>query len=634
MTSKLVEEITEILLKHLPYFEGQRHQLCLAVAGWLRKRGFTREEVAAIIERITCACADEETEDRLATVSTTYEKELDEIAGWTALVEFLGEETANALERKVPVIYTYTDEQGRPLYRILRWDDPGLPRGKTFELQHFDGQSWRPGLGNSPLVLYRLPRVREAISCGRVVFLVEGEKCVHAVERLGLTATTNPFGALTWKDEFTEQLRGVEQIIILPDNDSVGRKHARKVLKALQKHGIRAKIVELPGLGPGEDVADLIARGEMSREKLLALVQTESGSTTEVRNTSAVLLPVLPLTQAVERLKALGEGCWIVEKAIPERGFVVFAARPKFGKTEVLLKVVADILAGRPCFGREVQPVRVLWVTQEDSLLRLQEGLLGHGVGPETLAEQCLVLDYSQVNGLISGEALLSTAREYRCQLVILEPLAALAELATLGRRGRLSYEALYGTLNPLALKAKQVGVCLLGVWHSSRGRARLTGVEDVIEAPMGSTAYSAVADSILALGLPPGSADSRLRRIMAAGRGVELDHLLEWTGRNYVERTAVAPEIVALTPERKAILEAIQELGDRAKPLEISNHTGLPYDSVKHLLRKMEELGLVNSSGGVYQSCVLPPHEGRTQNKFHSLRSPAFTERREPLWL
>src|SRR4051812_34013503 len=84
-------------------------------------------------------------------------------------------------------LYTYTDERGKPLFEVIR-----RPR-KQFVQRRPDG-AWN--LDGVRRVLYRLPRVVEAARHGDTVYVVEGEKDVHAAEAVGAVATTNPGGAL------------------------------------------------------------------------------------------------------------------------------------------------------------------------------------------------------------------------------------------------------------------------------------------------------------------------------------------------------------------------------------------------------------------------------------------------------
>lgn len=313
------------------------------------------------------------------------------------------------------------------------------------------------------------------------------------------------------------------------------------------------------------------------------------------------ILPVLSLVQAVERELAQGRDSWRIDRFLPECGFAIFASRPKLGKTETLLKIASDIITGTPCFGRETQGGAILWITAEDKNTRIQEGLLRYGVDP-ALLDKCFVVDFEALNKPITAEDIVETARTLKINTVFIEPLAILREIATLGRRGNLSYEALYDVILPILRKAKNAGVLLVGVWHTPKGKTYLQTVADLVDAPLGSTAYSAVADSIVALGLPPSANSMSERRIIATGRGVELDYLLKWNGTQYEEASELQQEIFIITRERKEILQAILHLGDQATPLKIAEATGKSHTTVKVLLSKLRTAGLVASHNGVYE--------------------------------
>ena len=175
--------------------------------------------------------------------------------------------------RKVAEIYDYTDEAGNLLFQSVRYDP------KDFKQRKPDGNGgWvYEGVfthGTRP-VLYRLPRVLEAVREDKTIFVVEGEKDVHRLEREGLTATTNPMGAGKWRDDFADMLAGAD-LKIIPDNDIPGREHARKVAKSLQGKARDVQVVELPGL-PADDVSDWFDGGGTA-EQLLRLPSSRSFS--------------------------------------------------------------------------------------------------------------------------------------------------------------------------------------------------------------------------------------------------------------------------------------------------------------------------------------------------------------------
>ncbi|HRH41019.1 MAG TPA: hypothetical protein PKY82_05195, partial [Pyrinomonadaceae bacterium] len=149
-------------------------------------------------------------------------------------------------KKRIKEIYDYTDEHGKLLFQSVRYEPKGFsqrrPNGKGDYI-------WN--LQDIKLVLYRLPEILSA----EMVFLVEGEKDVEILRTQGFVATCNPQGALKWRDEYNDYLKN-KTIVILPDNDEPGRKHALQVATSL--YGIAKEIIilELPNLKPKGDVSD------------------------------------------------------------------------------------------------------------------------------------------------------------------------------------------------------------------------------------------------------------------------------------------------------------------------------------------------------------------------------------------
>jgi hypothetical protein len=120
-----------------------------------------------------------------------------------------------------------------------------------------------------------LPEVRDAVVRGRLIFIVEGEKDVDNLCRLGFTATCNPGGANKWRSEYTESLRGAE-VVIIGDNDDAGRAHVEQVASSL--HGIarRVRVLAIAKIWPAcpdkGDISDWIEAGGTA-EALNALIE-------------------------------------------------------------------------------------------------------------------------------------------------------------------------------------------------------------------------------------------------------------------------------------------------------------------------------------------------------------------------
>jgi len=117
-----------------------------------------------------------------------------------------------------------------------------------------------------------LPEVIEAVRKGEIVFVVEGEKDVDNLRKLGLVATTNHGGAKKWKPYYSDYLIGAD-VVIIPDNDKPGREHAERVAQSLVGKAKSIRMLELPNLPPKGDVSDWLEAGG-TKEELLALAET------------------------------------------------------------------------------------------------------------------------------------------------------------------------------------------------------------------------------------------------------------------------------------------------------------------------------------------------------------------------
>lgn len=165
--------------------------------------------------------------------------------------------------------YLYADEDGQTLFRVVVERQPSGDKKVTQHAALPDG-GWARSLGKARRVLYRLPAVMHAKELGAPILLVEGEKCVEAVESLGLTATTNPGGAGKWDESYTASLTGAT-VVVIPDNDGPGVAHAEAVSSALEAT-CDVVLLTLPGLPEKGDIADWVDAGG-TRTELDALIR-------------------------------------------------------------------------------------------------------------------------------------------------------------------------------------------------------------------------------------------------------------------------------------------------------------------------------------------------------------------------
>ncbi|WP_068379674.1 toprim domain-containing protein [Rhodococcus sp. EPR-157] len=125
--------------------------------------------------------------------------------------------------------------------------------------------------GNS---LFRADRLADAT----VVYVVEGEKDVHAAESIGLVATCSAMGAGKAHRADLSPLRN-KTVVIVADRDKAGRAHAEQVAELL---GTTAGVtIAEPSVG--KDLADHVAAGLGADD----LIVTKSPATTEVNSAHA-----------------------------------------------------------------------------------------------------------------------------------------------------------------------------------------------------------------------------------------------------------------------------------------------------------------------------------------------------------
>lgn len=139
--------------------------------------------------------------------------------------------------------WTYHDTNGKPLVLVKREDDgTGDPKYSQWHYSQL-GELSR-GLGpvkSENIPVYSYDSVRQAIEGGHTIWIVEGESCVDALNALfegDYAVTTNIGGSGKWKDFNTENLAGANRVIICPDRDVPGKKHAEKVAEHLRRAGI------------------------------------------------------------------------------------------------------------------------------------------------------------------------------------------------------------------------------------------------------------------------------------------------------------------------------------------------------------------------------------------------------------
>lgn len=160
----------------------------------------------------------------------------------------------------VEAVYEYVDPATKKT-QVVQVRYIGDDGKKKFLTHRAESGGFVLGAPPKPWPIYNRTRVRDS----EYAFLVEGEKVVHALASIGIIATTSLSGAMNGDKADYSPLAG-KRVILWPDNDDSGISYITTVAKMLE--GVNpfpevsiAKISDIPELGKGDDLADLIARG-------------------------------------------------------------------------------------------------------------------------------------------------------------------------------------------------------------------------------------------------------------------------------------------------------------------------------------------------------------------------------------
>jgi hypothetical protein len=250
---------------------------------------------------------------------------------------------------RVTGTYEYTDATGAVLYRTKRQEKAG--ERKKFVAEHLRGKEWIFGIKGIPRVLYRLPDIRAA-DPAEPVYLVEGERKADKLASWGLVATAVAFGANGWQRGYASVLAG-RTVVILPDNDDVGREFADKARKDIEAAGATVRVIDLPGLSPKGDIMDWSG----TADDLRALTKTPDTPRAELLQSLdlAALATIKPQAKhfAIERLAPLAE-------------VTLFTGPGSAGKSLLGQQLATCAAAGLSCLGLAVIPGPAIYLICED----------------------------------------------------------------------------------------------------------------------------------------------------------------------------------------------------------------------------------------------------------------------------
>lgn len=271
------------------------------------------------------------------------------------------ENSRAARNGNITAVYDYTDETGQLLYQVCRVEEGGTGEDgkpkKTFMQRQRVANGFQWNLKGVTPTLFRLPDIQEAIAQDKTIFIVEGEKLVEMLAEDGVPATCNSGGAGKWRPEFADLLAGAD-VVILEDNDDVGRKHAATVAESLQGKAKRVKRLALPGIPPKGDYEEWRKAGGTIPALYDLVARTpEVGKEPYVSQFGAIRFCEIDVIGEEHR--------WLIKDVMSMNEVALIVGPSQSGKSFVAIEIGMAIARGESWYGKRVEPGLALYQAGE-----------------------------------------------------------------------------------------------------------------------------------------------------------------------------------------------------------------------------------------------------------------------------
>jgi hypothetical protein len=402
----------------------------------------------------------------------------------------------------------------------------GTPYQETERVQSKKGKSFRqklPGAVKYGLppgfrpAIYRFPQVMAAIKNKEEVWIVEGEKCVHVMEKYGVTATTAPGGAGKWQDYMSTWFaegEGCVRVNIICDNDETGQKHAAQVAVSLRGKNIPVSTYQIAdGLGPKADVYDHWKKG-YGLDDLRPIVLNR------LRPPGTMLVELMSIEYPPVR--------WAVKGLLPT-GFSILGGPPKMAKSMVALDIALGVAhGGRAMSQLECEQGSVLYLSLDNDIeRRLQRRilmLLAGDLDPTRPIEFHCEWPTGVAAIAACQEWIESEIDQRRDPLLIVVDTMGKVEPNFEGGGYDNAYLATTANLSRWSKFANDNEVAVLAIHHDRKSGVRRDGdSEDWLDRFNGSRGITATAQTLMMLDAKRGEEKGMLR---VAGRDIETDDL------------------------------------------------------------------------------------------------------------
>lgn len=387
--------------------------------------------------------------------------------------------------------YPYHDERGNVLFEVCRL----LP--KRFLQRRTDQHGYMVwNVRGTRRVLYRLPHLTKTAP----LFITEGEKKADRLVQLGLSATTCPGGAGKWDAAYDEQLRaaGIREVVVLPDNDEPGERHANSVAAACLNNGITVQIVRLDNLPPKGDIIDWLDAGHTKDALDILVAMTPPTTSVASGRVCELFTPLKDFLAEPDAAHA-----WLVDNRLAVGGFSMLVAKPKVGKSTTARHLCLAVARGEPWLGHATTAGRVLYFAPEEKRDDVRAHFRLMGANDEDVL---FLISQSP------DDAFDQLSRELRSRptaLVVIDSLQRVLKVKNLN-----DYSEVTEKVDPYLFLARETETHILLCHHMGKGER--IGADGIL----GSTALYGSVDTVLMM------RDEGGKRVMSSSqrKGGDLD--------------------------------------------------------------------------------------------------------------
>jgi hypothetical protein len=280
---------------------------------------------------------------------------------------------------------------------------------------------------------------------------------------------------------------------------------------------------------------------------------------------------------------------WIVNEMLPE-GLAIIAGKPKVGKSWLALQLCSAVVAGKELFsGFETRKGSVLFMALEDSKRRLRDRI--EKQQGDTLQSDefyyTITIPLFKHNGRSWLRRRLKQLSDIK--LVVIDTMGRFLHFDT---NGKNDYEESYKLLTEVQKIAREFNVAILLVHHTRKDMTSDNPFDNIL----GSTAIAGVMDTMLVL-----QKKGERYELAISGRDIEeQNYTLQFNAEQCIWELMGRASEVNISDNMRKILECFEE-GEELSPKEISERTGIKYNTVKSLVRKLAKDNKLTGNNGKY---------------------------------